>query len=212
MSKGFSLVEMLVVIGIIAILSAASLGGYSYVTRKTEQARGRELVSNTATALTALFQKQNRWPPSMLTAAQGEGRLDARAAAALAYHKLMSLSYTTVEEDGEQIYTLSGLDRCGIVSPWAAQVIKKQPKNSSALSAKVPSGGTVRDHQLHFALDDDGDGITEAKIGSKTVRVRANALVWSWGRNGREDPYDASMSGRGDADDIYSWTRTQEVR
>ena len=211
-SRGFTLIEMLVVLGIIAVLSAVTVGGFTYITRRAEQAKGRELVSNAATALGALLQAQHRWPPSLLEESKGEGRLTARAAACLAVHKLMSLSYTSVDDDGETVYTLSGLDRCGIVSPWATAVLKKLGPTESGLNRKVPSGGTVRDHLLHFALDDDGDGITEVKLKSKTVRVRGSCAVWSWGRNGAEDDYAASMDGRGDADDIFSWTRNQEVR
>jgi len=210
MRKGFTLIEMLVVIGIISVLVGASLGGYSYVTKRAEQARVRELVSNTATALNILFQRQNRWPPALLSESQGQGRLTARAAACLAVNKLMSLTYVSSEQDGESVYVLSGLDRCGIVTPWATTVLKRIPPGDSGLSAKVPQGGTVEDHQLHFALDDDGDGIVEVRLASKTLRVRANAVAWSWGMNGKEDDYEASMAGRGKADDVYSWTRKQE--
>ena len=209
---GFTLVEMLVVIGIIAILVGASVGGYSFAIKRAEATKGRELVSNVATALNILFQRQNRWPPSLLEEAQGEGRLTATAAASLAVNGLMSLSYTTTEIDGEEVYTLSGLDRCGIVTPWAAAVIKRLPQGNEGLSARVPGGGTVKDHQLRFALDEDGDGFVEARLGTKTVKVRGNAVVWCWGQNGKEDDYAASMSGRGDADDIYSWTRAQEEK
>ena len=42
MKKGFTLVEMLVVIGIISVLAAAAIGGFAGATKKAQIARGRE--------------------------------------------------------------------------------------------------------------------------------------------------------------------------
>ena len=205
MKRAFTLIEMLVVIGIIAILAGATLAAFSRVTKRAQIARGRELVANTATALNVFFEKQRAWPKRMLTEASGAGILTAEVAAPLAIKGLMSLSYD------KSAKRLTGLDRFGIVTPWATDVLKRLP-NGSGDSTKVPSGGTIQDHRLHFALDDDGDGITEVKLGSRSVRVRANAVVWCWGMNGREDDHDASQSGRGKADDIYSWSAEQEEK
>ena len=224
--QGCTLVEMLVVIGIIAALIGASLGGYSFATKHAQAARGRELVSNTATALNVLFQRQNRWPPSLAQeAASGAGRLTARAAACLAVHNLMTLSHTTIDRDGEKVPTLSGLDRCGIVDPWAMEVLKRLPPGDSGLGASVPSGGTVQDRILYFALDLDGDGITEANVGGTTVNIRGNAAVWSCGLDGVLSPYPYAGGGakgggganKGGAaskrsDDIYSWAPRQIVK
>lgn len=211
--SGFTFVEMLVVIGILAVLTGLSISGYAFVVKRAEQARGRELVANTATALNALFQRQGRWPSRLLTEGKsGNGRLTAQVAACLAANNLMALTANTVtQSDGTKVYTLTGLDRCGIVTPWATAALKRLPSGGTGLTARVPSGGTVEDHQLRFALDDDGDGIVEVNLGSQSLKVRANAVVWCWGMNGKEDDYAASMAGRGKADDIYSWTRAQEA-
>ncbi len=164
MKKGFTLIEMLVVIGIIAALIGASLGGYSFATKRAQKARGRELVSNVATALTSLYQRQNRWPPRLLAESEGEGRLTARVAYVLAkFEKKENEDDNNPVENrprGEMSLTydihsmeLKGLDRCGIVTPWAMEVLRRISPGESGLDAAVPSGGTVQDHQLHFALD-----------------------------------------------------------
>lgn len=211
MKKGFTLVEILVVIAIIAILMSVTVGSYSFFVNRAQNQRAQNLVSETATALQTLIANGGKVPDSLLTASRGEGVLDERGAACLAVKKLMSLSYRTSEEDGETVYRLTGNDRFGLVTPWATDVLKKLPQGQGD-SAKVPSGGTVRDHRLHFAIDDDGDGVTEARLGSRTVKVRKTAVVWCWGKNGKEDDYEMSMGGKGDADDIYSWAKDQEVR
>ena len=210
MRRGFSLIEMLVVIGIIAVLMGTAVGGYSFATKRAQAARGRELVANTATALNLLFQKDGKWPSALLNeAGSGAGRLTARAAACLAVKKLMSLTYTKVEKDGESYYTLSGLDRCGIVTPWAAAALK-QAGNGGSESTKVPMGGTVKDHQLYYALDKTGEGIVEANVGGETLRIRANAVVWSIGPSGGDRSHQPWPYSKGQRrDDIYSWSASQ---
>ena len=207
---GFSLVEMLVVIGIIAVLMGTAVGGYSFATKRAQAARGRELVSNTATALNLLFQKDGKWPSALLNEAGSDaGRLTARAAACLAVKKYMSLTYTKVEKDGESYYTLSGLDRCGVVTPWATAALK-QAGNGGSENTKVPSGGTVRDHQLYYALDKTGEGIVEANVGGETLRIRANAVVWSIGPSGGDRSHQPWPYSKGQRrDDIYSWSASQ---
>ena len=210
MRKGFSLIEMLVVIGIIAVLMGTAVGGYSHMTKKAQQARGQELVSNVATALNLLFQKQGKWPSALMNeAGSGAGRLTARASACLAVKKLMSLTYTKVEKDGESYYTLSGLDRCGVITPWAAAALK-QAGNGGSENTKVPMGGTVKEHQLYYALDRTGEGIVEANVGGETLKIRANAVVWSIGPSGGDrnhQPWPYSKGQR--RDDIYSWSASQ---
>ena len=69
-NRGFTLIEMLVVIGIIAILVGTSIAGFSGITKSAEKAKGQELVANAATALTALFQEEGCWPKKL--AAEGK--------------------------------------------------------------------------------------------------------------------------------------------
>lgn len=205
MKRGFSLVEMLVVVGIIAILIAASLGSYNVFVRKASRARCVELVSNVQTALEVVMQNEDAWPrPILAEGTSGEGQLTAKAGAALARRKALSLSYKSVKHaDGTSGYELTGNDRLGIVSPWALDVIKRNPNASDGTS--VPSGGTIADHRLRFAVDDDYDGYTEVKTsasGKGSARVRASACVWCCGYDGKF----------GTQDDVYSWSKDQEAR
>jgi len=207
MKKGFTLVEMLVVIGILAVLMGASLGGYSSFVKKAQRTRAVELVSNVQTALEAVLQREDVWPRAVLAGNNGgKGEMTPVVGAALAKRGVMSLTYTKTEVDGDTVYVLSGLDQCGIVSPWASAAIKRALGGGTASdSLKVPEGGTVADHRLRYAIDEDYDGITEVGVsqsGSGSARVRASACVWCCGMDGKF----------GTKDDIYSWTPGQEVR
>ena len=178
MKKGFTLVEMLVVIGIIVILLGASIGGFSKMTKSAERAKARELVSNVATALTVMFQTEGCWP-ARLRQNNGNGKLDNdRAYALVAKKKYMTLTV----ENGQ----LAGQDRFGIVTPWATTVIKRKGVSASE-SDMVSGSSTIRDHILRYAVDLDGDGITiiSAEEGGEGVKVRATACVWCCDKNGK---------------------------
>lgn len=202
--KGFTLIELLVVIGIIAIITGVSMAGYWKFVARAQKTRCVELVHQTKTALETIYQKENAWPRLLLaSAAGGDGQLDSRAASALAKSGVMSLSYRKQKRsDGGEDYTLIGHDRFGVVSPWAMDYIMRHSNASS--SSVIPTGGKLQDHIIRFAVDLDYDGITETSFGygGSTARVRAQACVWSYGKDGKP----------GTDDDVRSWAKGQEVK
>lgn len=204
--KGFTLIEMLVVIGIIIILIGASIGGFAKMAKSAEKAKAQELVANVATALTALYQQEGSWPKRLASNGGSDGALDQKTAYALVAGTTKYLSLTTSNSE------LAGLDRFGVVTPWATAVIKRKGTGAS-LSDKVTGTSTVKDHILHYALDLDGNGVVEANVGGETVKIRATAAVWcigkAGGNKGQPWPYAKGRT----AGDIYSWTygQTQQV-
>ena len=199
--SGFTLVEMLVVIGIIAILAAASMVGYSRVVKSARKAKNQELVANVATALTHILGKEGAWPQELDTGARGgSGRLDKDVAKVFIRYKLLGLSYNQ-ESGSEGNYTLVGKDRCGIVDAEAEAVLKRSA--NAGESSHVSTGGSVGDHILGYAIDVDGDGIVESDFG----RIRASAIVWSAGPDGKVEYH---LRGRND--DVYSWRPAQVVK
>ena len=205
MRKGFTLIEMLVVIGIIMVLIGASIGSYSAVTRSAEKAKCRDLVVQVATALATLYQREGNWPKILALQGKTDGKLDAETAVAIKEFYAFN-----VDENGK----LAGYDRFGIVTPWAYDVIKRGGKNVS-LTTQVSSSKhgpqTVDDHIFHYALDLDGDGIIAgASVGGESVDVRATVIVWCAGKDGYIEAYSKGLKG----DDVYSWTpgQTKKVK
>lgn len=187
MKKGFTMIELLVVIGILGVLMAVLVSGFKNAPQKAEIAKCLELVKNTETALTALFNQNGAWPQALIKNSGSAQGLDATAAYPLAKGGFMSLSYSGT--------SLSGLDRLGVVTPWAAAVIKSNGGTSCTDGTRVPIGGTIADHRLRYALDLDGDGKIESvsvagtvegvKRGGGTVNIRATAAVWCRGPKGQ---------------------------
>lgn len=200
--KGFTLVEMLVVIGIIAILAAASVVGYSKVIKSARRTKNQELVANVATALTHILSREGVWPKELSDKNNGgSGKLDKDVAKVFIRYKLLGLSYN-MKFGSEGNYVLIGKDRCGIVDAEAEAVLKRSKGANEG--TRVPSGGMVSDHILGYAIDEDGDGITETQAFGK---IRANAVVWSAGPDGKVE-----YEFRGRNDDVYSWRPTQVVK
>ena len=202
MRPAFTLVEILVVIGIIAVLLGASVGGFMKMAKTAERAKTQELVSNVATALTALFQQEGVWPKRLASNGATDGLLDANTAYALVAG---TTKYFSLSQNGS---ALSGHDRFGILTPQAQQVVKRLGSEAK-LSSNVGKL-TVEDHILHYALDLDGDGkIIGASVGGENINVRATTIVWcigkSGGNGGKPWPYTEGLR----KDDVYSWTPGQ---
>lgn len=198
MKKGFTLVEMLVVIGILAVLVAASLGAYSKITANAEKKRCDSLVRDVAAALTKLNDDNGGlWPSAIGRLGETGGELDERAALPLAPYLGL-----TKNSDGT---SLSGANQFGLVTPWAQDAIKRSGSGAS-LSTRVPGGGTIQDHRLYCAVDLGDDGIIKsANVGGESVSVRARAIVWCCGKDGKLEAYSKGLK----RDDVYSWTKGQ---
>ncbi len=195
---------MLVVIGIIAILVGAGLTGYNAAISKAQTAKAVELVHEVATALTQVYQKDDAWPRTIIVEGKkGDGQLTPEVGGVLAKRGALTLSYERQERDGAMHYVLTGRNKFGVLTPWADEFVKKQIKRGNlSLTSKVPTGGTLEDHRLRFAIDDDGDGKVSLSGDGVTGTFRATVCVWCCGKDGVF----------GTKDDVKSWAEGQEVR
>ena len=197
MKRGFTLLEMMVVIGILGILIGIFAGGFMGAPKKAQKQKCEVLVKNVATAMTRLFDEKGMWPKALVDNHNKEAGLDAKAAYPLAKGNYMSLSCDAAEQK------CTGADRFGVISPWAQAVVKDRGDKASESDA-VPGGGTIADHRLRYALDLDGDGAIDggATLGGAAVPVRATVAVWCCGQDGKIESYAVGQR----KDDVYSWT------
>ena len=207
---GFTLIEMLVVIAIIGVLAAALIFSFTPILKSSKKARATEAVSNVRTALESLYLRENRWPSSFLSCLKDSNCQFGKhyvtgdsVAKVFSQYNVLGVDYSGG--------VLRGKDRCGIVDPWAGDVLEKAPANKKRddlLELSVSSGGKVKDHLFHFAVDIDGDGFVDSVEGAPVNKIRAKAIVWGAGADGVLGN-DGSKEA---ADNVYSWQQAQEVR
>lgn len=202
-AAGYTMVEMLVVIGIIGILASVLLTSFNHVRNTARKNHAQALVSEVATAFTIYLQRERAWPAEW-TRQMGQQDMDHEVCRIFQEMRLLDISPYEVNSSGTILETRNkyGVDRFGLLDPWGQLALKKRP-GSTTEDDKLPNGTSFRDHRLQFCLDRDLDGYVDGAEGApKGIKVRASVLVWSRGPDGKDD---FTSSARYPQDDNLSW-------
>ena len=193
---GFTLVEMLVVLGIIGLLAGALIGSFSHIKTTARQSQAQALAGEVATALTTYLQRYGQWPDDLLKGQNGASdpskmEMDKKACWMLQDKKLLDVT-VKVWSDSKQDWVWDtdaggSLDRFGLLDPWGRDALRKNPAIASE-DAMIGSGGKLSDHRIQYRLDVNYDGyVDETESQPLGVKVRASAIAWSRGTDGKTD-------------------------
>jgi prepilin-type N-terminal cleavage/methylation domain-containing protein len=191
--SGFTLTEMLVVLGIIGLLTASLLGAFGYLKTTAWQSRAQSQVHLVATALTIHLQNERSWPAELVAREE----FDEEACWVLQNYKLLDVTTWKNHAAGER--NKNSPDRYGLLDPWGKATMRRKP---------TAEEGEVRDHRIQYRLDKNYDGFVDASEGSpQGLKVRASVLVWTRGPDGKDDFNSTNPKARGryPYDDRLSW-------
>jgi len=200
---GFTLLEMLVIIGIIGLLMAVLLPSFGYIQQIARQSRAQTLVCDAATSLTTYVQYQRAWPDDIL---KSKGYFDRRVCGLLREEGLLDVTtYKDSNKYEKDEVDPNSPERFGLLDPWGQAYLKRNPKLASVDDLVGNPPRPLRDHLLQFRIDSDFNGKVDGEdtFGGAPLgqSVRASAIVWSRGPSGKDD----TGSGKYPKENRLSW-------
>ena len=163
---GFTMLELLVVITILAIIVGAMVSGYGRAQKAAWASRSQSLALQTATAWNSYLMDNQVWPKNLdesmtvnmckiIGGAEGRRRyMD------LAYEG--SRAAENSKGRGEALY--------GLLDAWG-QIRIKQGRTTG-----------LDDFRIQVRFDENYDGVIDSSEGSPTGEsIRATVIAWSWG-------------------------------
>jgi prepilin-type N-terminal cleavage/methylation domain-containing protein len=162
MKKGFTLVEMLVVIAILGILMAMMVPAAALILKRTKISNARGDASVVVATLLKYQAEYNRWPSSYAPGVKD----------------------TT---DKDWVNMMGPKPGSGPVPTNPKRIVFFEPSGGALAPTNTPAAGAFVDpwgNPFKFVVDVDGDGQIDNPDLNAGGKIRARALAWSAGPDG----------------------------
>lgn len=181
-SRGFTLVELLVVVSIIIVLAAMSFGAISIATKRQKAVTTLNDVQALASALDAYYNEYSRMP--------NIGSTDQITADGESGAKLLTVLLGKEDTGGD-------MQNPRQIAFLTARITKSEKQgglvygNGNQVKGMYDAWGRA----LNIKFDDDFDGEIQNPIKQGEIVRQKKAIIWSFGADGKF----------GDNDEVKSW-------
>ena len=180
--RGFTMIELLVVIVIIGILGATAVGAYGSFIEKAHKKNAADICEQIKVAWSNYHRDLGFWPDEFNIDSTGVKRMDPDMCLVLGKAQLLDVIYLDKEDKSAAQKALKKSKdkepelKYGMLSPEGLKLFKR--------SKGKMNDSTARDLLYHFVLDVNEDGVVDksdglpAELGIK--KVRGDVAVWCW--------------------------------
>lgn len=164
--RGFTLIEMIVVVAIIALITAALAGAYGKVIQKSSKKNASETCVQLAQAWSVFHQRLRYWPTEVQSK-KGRFEMDYDFCELIGKNGFFDVSYRGSKTQ-KQIENDPVLE-IGMLSPIGLKLYDEDSKSEA------------KKHLYQVCVDINEDGIIDSADGAPSgVKVRGEAIVWCY--------------------------------
>ena len=191
--RGFTLVELLVVIAIIAVLAALGFAGFNMAMQQAKKTSATTCMSQLVIASDDYYEAYQQLPLGSNSDADEEKKTDNLLMAAL-------LGLTSAEDENYKLESFFKFKAAKGKGQAAVDGIERTDNRAELLGPWLNKNKDDRYYRVMYNYDYDSE-LREPQVLGNEIMYDVKALVYHMGKDGK-------VGGKYDQDNVYSWSKS----
>ncbi len=191
--RGFTLVELLVVIAIIAVLAALGFAGFNLAIQAAKKTSARTCMSQLIIASDDYYEAYQTLPLGSITNADEEKDTDNQLMSAL-------LGMKSAEDENYKLESFFSFKAAKGKGQNAHDGLERTENRAELLGPWLNSQKSDRYFRVLYDYDYDGE-LREPQALGNEIKYDTKTLIYHKGKDGK-------IGGKNDQDNVYSWSKS----